>query len=148
MFLDQSLVWEGYIARVHYASASTCPGYLFRLPPCHTYTLDNFFGFVISEGRRYSLGELCFCFDWSRVILQGATMPPLHPRKIYLYWSSHLCGEELDIPRMNYAAASTFLWYCFRVRQCPPYILEKSKRFWSRPWERDSHSQHKWGLRP
>ena len=58
-----------------------------------------------------------FCFDLSRVFLQGATMPPT-PQKNFN--CIHLqCGKE--IARRFFA--STQLGYFFRVPPCPPYIL-------------------------
>ena len=67
--------------------------------------------------------------------LQAVTPTPYN-----FFFRFVMSGKEIDMARVHYASAST----CFRVTPCSPYTLEKSKLF----WERDSYSQHEWGLSP
>ena len=96
ILLDLSLVWEGDTARGHYASSSTCLGYFFMVPPCHSYPPKNLFftGAVICVGKRVMVRlDPVFCFDLARVFFQGATMPSLHPR-IFIFLSVCSVGNR------------------------------------------------------
>ena len=139
------------IARGHYASASTQPGYFFRVPPLH----PRFFpGFVIvvrgimlllrlsqgiSSGCHHALPTpqlfwICQCgkeIDIARGIMlllrlvQGLSSG-CHPYALEFFQDQ--CGKEINIARRQFA--STQLGYFFRVPPCPPYTHEKSKLFW------------------
>jgi len=72
--------------------------------------------------------ESAFCFDLSRVFLQGATTHPLHHRKVAWTWlqdllAMNVCGWDstMELARGHYA--STYLGYFFRVPPCHPYTI-------------------------
>ena len=95
---------------------------------CHhaTPTPYIFSGFVICVGKRVMVRlDPVFCFDLSRVFLQGATMPSLHPR-FFIFYPAVVW--EIEIARWKYA--STQLGYVFRVPPCHPYNLENFFNFW------------------
>jgi len=56
----------------HYASASTWPGYFFRVPPRQPYSN------IFLNCHYFEKWALSFRFDLAKVFLQGATMLPIH----------------------------------------------------------------------
>ena len=69
--------------------ASTYLGYPFGVTPRHPYTIFPELSLLWKE-------LLCFCIDLAKVLLQGATTPPLHHFLIFII-----------VGRQNYASDST-----------------------------------------
>ena len=55
------------------------------MPPYHTHIAKIFFWNCHYCGK----GALCFCFEFAKVFLQGATMPSINQKN---FWICH-CGE-------------------------------------------------------
>ena len=91
--------------------ASTCLGYFFRGPPCHTYT--HFFGIVIIVGRGNMLQ-----LRLSQGISSGCHHATHTPN---FFLNCHYCGKG------HYVSASTKPRYFFSVPPCYPY----NKFFWN-----------------
>ena len=97
------------------------------------------------ERDRHSPAAICF--DLARVILQVATMSSLHQRKSFYFWIWHQCAKEKDTPGAL-CLCFEFSTVVLQGAAMPALHPRKVELFWSCPWERDSYSQHKWGLSP
>ena len=79
-----------------------------RVPACHSYTIEYFSDLsLVWERDRYSLGELHFCFDMSKVLLQGTAIPALHLRKVETFLEQPVGKRQLQQARVGTQPAGT-----------------------------------------